>query len=297
MKQKLSQEVMRRKSLGEIVLGAVRIQRPRIVEALAEVLNPLLQPEEVLPDFGLTLELYGRNLELHSRRMEDADEAHRQELTRFDRIRALRDELTDRLKERFLSLRSTCTGVLGESSLAPLGLDFNLAQEAKGVLAQSRIVRDRLRQSDIELVPERWFTGSLDPESMAQEFDDDVEALSTTLRELIDQQKKVDVALVAKSQAIDDHDKTFIPIARSLEAMFRVAGETELAERIRPTVRRLTRPNEGEAPPPAEESSEESAEESAEPSAEASAPPSGGSPPEESAPPSEESAEESTSAS
>ena len=144
MKQKLSIEVLRRLSLGEIVLGAVRIQRQKVADVLGGLLTPRLQPEEVLPDFALSLDLYGRNLEWHARRMEEADETHRQEQTSFDELRSRRNELTNSLKERYLSLRLTCSGVFGESALAPLGLDINLAQDAKGVLAQSRIVRDRL---------------------------------------------------------------------------------------------------------------------------------------------------------
>jgi hypothetical protein len=266
MKQKLSQEVMRRKNLCEIVLGAVRIQGRRIADSLGEILTPLLQPEEQQPDFGLMFDLYGRSLELHCRHMEDADEAHRQQTTAFDEIRNRRDELSDRLKERYLSLRATCTGVLGEKSLAPLGLDINMAQEPKAVLAQTRIVRDRLRRPGVALVPERWITGSpLDPESLAQEFDDDVEALTGTLREVVDQGKSVDILLVAKQKSIEDFQGAFIPIAQALEASFRVAGEVELADRIRPTIRRLTRPSEDEQPPasedtapPSQESSEES---------------------------------------
>ncbi len=71
------------------------------------------------------------------------------------------------------------------------------------------------------------------------------------------------MALVAKQKAIEDFDTHFIPIAQTLEATFRVAGEVELADRIRPTIRRLTRPGEDDGSPPSEESpSEESAESS-----------------------------------
>ncbi len=44
-----------------------------------------------------------------------------------------------------------------------------------------------------------------------------------------------------KDQALEKFDRQFIPIARVLEATFRVAGETELADRIGPTVRQLGR--------------------------------------------------------
>jgi hypothetical protein len=244
MKQKLSVEVLRRKSQCEIVLGAVRIQRQRITASIGEVLDPVLQPEETLPDFDLVIELYGRTLELHGSRMVEADEAHRRQLTRDAELRGRRGELKDHLKATFLTLRATCLGVFGESSLAVLGLDVNLAQNAKGVLEQARIVRDRLRNPDLELVPARFLTGTIEPEDLARELDDGVETLARTLREIVDHRKTAEMTLVAKHEAIEAFDAVFLRFAQGLESTFRIAGEVELADRIRPTVRRLTRPGE-----------------------------------------------------
>ncbi len=61
------------------------------------------------------------------------------------------------------------------------------------------------------------------------------------VRRLVEQRKLVDTAKVRKDQALEELDRQFIPIARVLEATFRVAGETELADRIRPIVRQLGR--------------------------------------------------------
>jgi hypothetical protein len=60
------------------------------------------------------------------------------------------------------------------------------------------------------------------------------------LPEAVDQQKTADLSVVPKQDAIGEYDAAFIPIAGALAATFRVAGETELADRIRPTIRRLT---------------------------------------------------------
>ena len=72
---------------------------------------------------------------------------------------------------------------------------------------------------------------------------------------------------VRKDQARKEFDANYIPIVRLLEATFRVAGETELADRIRPTVRQLTRNDDKEKQAKSEEvpSSEAAASDSPEP--------------------------------
>lgn len=44
--------------------------------------------------------------------------------------------------------------------------------------------------------------------------------------------------ILAKNEAIKVYDKVFTPGARSLEAAFRLAGMTDLADRVKPSTRR-----------------------------------------------------------
>ncbi len=71
-----------------------------------------------------------------------------------------------------------------------------------------------------------------------------------------------------KDQALGEFDRHFIPIARVIEATFRVVGETELADRIRPTVRGLDRASGEEDSPEPEASAPEAPESEAAPESE-----------------------------
>ncbi len=177
----------------------------------------------------------------------------------------LRRSLRRSCKGSILSLRSTCEGLFGKESLRALGLDFKIAQDPQGVLRQGEIIRERLLSSDSDLTPERWVKATLAREELASELGEDVGEVRIVVRSLVAQRKVVDTAKVRKDQALQEFDRQFIPIARVLEATFRVAGETELADRIRPTVRQLGRDDgkdedqaEAEASEPEAESDSES---------------------------------------
>ncbi len=252
MGQKLRTMVMKRKALCDLVVGATRIQGPGVGGSLGEYLSPVLAEGETLPDLAVPIELYGRRLQSFGDAMVAADEKYLAELAKLDEVQAEGVVPTRSLKGKILSLRSTCHGLFGEETLGPLALDFNLAQDVRGVLRQAEIIRERVATSERELTAKRWIEGSLNRDSSARELDPEIEELRVIVKRLVEQRKQVDTAKVRKDKAREDFDRNYIPIVRVLEATFRVAGEAELADRIRPTVRQLTRNDdqEQEAQPP-----------------------------------------------
>ncbi len=267
MRQKLSALVMRRVNLCNLVLGAIRVQGAAIAASLGEVFAPLLKEDETPPDLAHQLDLYGRKLQQHCDHMVEADEVHLLKLVGYVKLRAQRGALTAALKEKILSLRSFCEGLMGESSLPELALNFKLAQDPKGVLRQAEILWERLQQPGLELKPTRWTDSPPDPESVAREFEQEIGDLRQTQKELIDQQRQTDVTVVTKKQAIGSFDESFIPLVRLLESTFRVAGHIELADRIRPTVRRLRQTIAEEEKASESEAEPEATSETAEPEA------------------------------
>ncbi len=238
---KLRTMVMKRKTLCDLVVGATKVQGPGVGDSLGNYLSPVLGEEETLPDLAASLELYGRKLESYGDAMVATDEVYLAELAKLNEVRAEGEAPTRSLKDKILSLRSTCEGLFGEKTLGPLALDFNLAQDIRGVLRQAEIIRERVKNSDKELVSARWVNGSLDRESSARELDPEIEQLRLIVERLVEQGKEVDTAKVRKDEAREEFDRQYILIARAVEATFRLAGETDLADRIRPTVRQLGR--------------------------------------------------------
>ncbi len=241
MAQKLRKMVMKRAALCDLVVGAAQIQGPGIGHKLGEFLAPALCEGEELPDLGSTIGLYGRRLQGFRDVMVASDADYLAERAVLAGLYRESEQPTAKLKGSILSLRSTCEGLLGKESLRAFGLDFLIAQGLPGVLRQGEIIRDRFLSSEGELTPERWVKDPLAREELAKELDEDIAAAKVMDQRIVEQRKVVDTAKVRKDQAIEEFDRQFIPIARVLEATFRVAGETELADRIRPTVRQLGR--------------------------------------------------------
>ncbi len=241
MAQKLRKMVMKRAALCDRVVGAAQVQGPGIGNRLGEFLSPGLRDGETVPDQGATIQLYGRKLQSYRDTMVETDADYLKQRAALADLQLENEALTGKLKGSILSLRSTWQGLFGKESLRALGLDFKLVQEPQGLLRQGEIIRERLVSSEGELTPERWVKVTLAREELVSELDDDLGEVRTTVRRLVDQRKVVDTAKVRKDQALQEFDRQFIPIARMLEATFRVAGETELADRIRPTVRQLGR--------------------------------------------------------
>ena len=241
MGQKLRTMVMKRSALCDLVAGAAQVQGPGVGERLGEYLAPALHRGESLPDLELPIRLYGRRLLGFRDRMVEADAEYLRQLALLADLRRQTEAPMVQLKGSILSLRSTCEGLLGSESLGALALDFNLAQEPRGVLRQGEIIQERLRSSEIELVPRRWVKVTLDREEVANELDGEIVDLRVMVERLVAQRKVVDTAKVRKDEAMKEFDRQYIPLARMLEATFRLAGETDLADRIRPTVRQLGR--------------------------------------------------------
>lgn len=241
MARKLRRMVTTRAALCDLVAGAAKVQGPEIGEKMGKFLSPALGEGEEPPDFGLQIELFSRRLQSFCNVMVDADAEYLAQRAALADLRVEAEAPTRKLMDSILSLRSTCEGLLGKESLRPLGLDFKLARDPRGVLRQGEIIRQQLLGSDNELIPARWVQGLKTRQELANEFDEEIDALTRTVKRLVEQSKVVDTAKVRKDQTREEFDRQFVPIARYLEATFRVAGETELADRIRPTVRQLGR--------------------------------------------------------
>lgn len=260
-KKKLSRTVTKKKGLYDIVQGAARVQGPMIVKSLTEKLAPAFREDQSPPDLGSTIEVHTSWLSHVCNDMVQADEAHMALLDQMAQLRTAESAQSAGLRSLILRIRSAYKGLVGESSLAPLALDFKVDQSAAGILRQSEIIRDRLLQAEVgDLVSVSWAPGPLDPQLLAAELDRHIQPLAETLRTIIDVRKQTDTAVVAKHQSIKTFDKEFVPAVQVLEATFRVAGHVELADRIRPTVRQLSRTNvpDDEEGEPEEGSSDES---------------------------------------
>ncbi len=113
---------------------------------------------------------------------------------------------------------------------------------------------------------------SVDLEKAAQNLEPEVPALRGAIDGYDRASKEAEGSLVAKQKAILQLRRTIVWVGRTTEGLFYLAGEDELAKRIRKSTRRPLRPSEKPAAEPeatSEASASEASESTLEPSAEA----------------------------
>ena len=164
-------------------------------------------------------------------------------------LKALSDELADdppiraKLEEKrsvhyqhLVLWRQQIEALYGSEAVRFLGFEGNTPQESRTMLAFSQSLYERADQlagyaAKIDFV-------QLDIEAMKVKL----LAFATAHQEAFDasigEQHEADAALVKKDQLQASYDRAFQYTATMLQCFFRMAGEDELASRIRPSYRR-----------------------------------------------------------
>jgi hypothetical protein len=124
----------------------------------------------------------------------------------------------------------------------------------------------RLRQPDLKLRQTKVEGITVNPEAMADDLENLGGKLRTAQKEFRRQRRVVQATRRKKNQWIQDHRHNIVWTARTVEGYYRLAGEDELADRLRPIIRRVSRPQPPE-PPPASPIPEETSPESPTPDA------------------------------
>ncbi len=94
----------------------------------------------------------------------------------------------------------------------------------------------RFEQPDLEFPASELEGFTVDPEGAARGLKTKV----TRLRGVVDEQRRlnreVQESRKVKNRKLEEHKDTFLWTARTLEGFYRLAGEDELADRIRPSL-------------------------------------------------------------
>jgi hypothetical protein len=87
--------------------------------------------------------------------------------------------------------------------------------------------------------PEPRFAGAaLDSRAVQQDLSRAREVLQGALNRVASETREAQGTLAKKNRAIEEYDRIFTGVATSLSGLFTLAGEQELAEKVRPSTRR-----------------------------------------------------------
>ncbi len=258
---------MRRRAVSK-ALGAVAEARASIPAHRGRVV-PKLDARRPPPAEGEATFTYDgyfdhmdHELATVQQRLTAAEDAHQRKLAQAVRERRESTELTGVVYGKQTAARQVLGGYHGEDrSFEVAAVSGPTPQVAQPLAEQVDQTVKSLRNPQVGLLAGRIAGVSIDREAMADDLESDL-ALLVAAREAYQRtRKEIDGTRQVLNAALVEFHGVFPWVARTLEAFFILAGERELAERIRTTRRRLKRRSKGgeeedeSGEPPAEDGS------------------------------------------
>lgn len=228
----LSKMVVDRQRSSDAVQAAGRTHQKRIASRMAETFGS----SDLLGATELMLDRMNARLGDKTRRLVEADEAHDAELTQDVAIRREAETVTAQVRTDLVDLRASAGEVLGPEYVARLGFT--------GETPESLVEVERLGQRVLENLgtvtpPKPRVVGyTFDRAAWQKRLGEHLGPMPTARETLAMELRESEATLVAKQRAIEEFDTVFSHTANLMSGFLAIAGEHELARRVRPSSRR-----------------------------------------------------------
>lgn len=232
----VTRRLARLRELDETLAAAM----PEALAALDELFAPVLAPGE-RPAVALTLDLYRRKLAWSGENLEAADLSWRAEAASDVELCVRRDTLAAVLSKRLVNLHRTCRDRLDRHALCLLGFNAHMPRRPQAVLEQTRAIATGLERLDQELKSPEWDKVRALLKDEARDLAPEIGELNRTLLAIERQRQKAEEAAARRKDACDDFDRDYLAVGRVVEAILRMAGKHDEADRVHPSTRQLDR--------------------------------------------------------
>jgi len=238
----LSKLVADREQSARVVVAAFQTHGPQTSRLLNGILTARALPGEGAPDVNLFIRLLQRHLEKARQNMTDADLAHSRELSDDPVARDARDVAKASVQSLVTSIRLALTSRFGTDFGGRLGPAGPTPVAPNDVLSWGRKIHDALENLDLPAAAidadDSDDVGVFSKEAAQRKLGQRLQQLEAALDDVALEGREAETTQGAKDKAIADYDKAFSLTAGALEVFLRFAGETALADKVRPSGRR-----------------------------------------------------------
>ncbi len=233
-----SKMLMARLASCRAVLWALATHGPRLVEIVNGHLGRSLT-EGIWANFEQHLEQQRKVLSAARDLLVERDRNRRDQKALATHHRRIRDIAFNALNPYVAGIRDTFNGACGPKVTADLGFASRMPVRPDELYEHAEHLVARLSDPELNLPALRYKGVDLDPAIMAEELKPLVEKLGRSLEDLGREVRRSDATKVASDEALGAYNLTFLWVARSAEALFRMAELPEIAKRVRPSSRRI----------------------------------------------------------
>jgi len=233
-----SKMVTRRQDEAAIVIQAAVTHGDVVGARLEQTLAPGLGP--AVPGSGSStadlIRRLGRTLQASIDALVVTDQAHEIKKARGRPVRREAKEAAAMLYREVVDLRRAVEAVGGPAALFKLGLKGITTREPVALCRVGDAVHTRLPGVASALTARRGLT--FDAAAYLGPLAAATNRLEVAQEASVREQRERDITLMNKMRAMSAFDTCYLSVARALEALFRLAGMDELADRVRPPRRR-----------------------------------------------------------
>ncbi len=196
------------------------------------------------PDFPATFRAMKDKLGDSRETLSLAEERHIGLIRQTVEYREERQQLNGGLYEDFSSMRRTVEelyrgkGKDNVNAFVVAGIQGPTAQKPTKLLRQIDLAVGHLRQPGLEFPESRFGETRLEPAKLVQVLKPRCDRLHQVQTDLHRVAAETNASRKEKNRAIEAHKEIFLWVSQGAESLFHLAGEHELAERIRPSTRR-----------------------------------------------------------
>ncbi|MCP3996638.1 MAG: hypothetical protein GY722_16505 [bacterium] len=204
-----------------------------------------------------------------------AEDAHVRKQIQVSKVRQRSEELASSVYDKQTSARQILVGLYGSKHQFDLAATSGSTPQGPQTLPSQVDQTVKLLRNPEGEAPAKKVGGvDVDFGVLADDLETDLEQYRSSRVDLERRRKEADATRLATNRAIEAYDQVFPWVASSLVGIFRLVGEHDLADRIRTSVRRVTRRREEDEEASGEPASGEPPAAPSEPE-EATPPPSG----------------------
>lgn len=235
----VSEQLQNRIAVSEKVIASARTHGSNIAKELAQQAIAVEGPATPATKaaFEAVILSLGYGLEHSTNAMREMEQAVSAEKADDGPIRQKRDEATEELATLHVRIRSTIEDHLGEVGLAQYGLAGEMSRVPRKMVEQTRNVVQLLEKAPIKLTSP--FGGSFDSTIAVQVLNAKATALDGLIADDDREARELEDAYAKRDRAVAAWVDVYQGTASALEGLYRRAGWKELAEKVRPTVRKV----------------------------------------------------------